>query len=219
MANETTEVNNSHQVPERSLRIDGERTAAMYALAIRVARLDVHLRGLAGLSQAESRKMYRLGCEGFQQLIGQFEDGLAQLEKDVDIRSRRGAPPNQQQRNPQRPAKRQSQHAVQQRTPSQPAKAATVEKQVQDPTPNAQVKPAVPPTAEKTPAVENQQQAKPGQGQKSEQRNGQQQKQGKAQQPTSQQQKPQNKPSEGNKGQQSGKPTREKQQTPAAVNP
>ncbi|MCU9527566.1 hypothetical protein [Pseudomonas mosselii] len=218
MANETTEVNNSHQVPERSLRIDGERTAAMYALAIRVARLDVHLRGLAGLSQAESRKMYRLGCEGFQQLIGQFEDGLTQLEKDVDIRSRRGAPSNQQQRNQQRPATRQSQQAVQQRNPAQPAKAATVEKQAQVPTLDAQVKPAAPPAAEKTPAVE-QQQAKPGQGQKPEQRNGQQQKPGNAQRPKTQQQKPQNKPSEGNKGQQGGKPTREKQQAPAAVNP
>ncbi|WP_323600997.1 hypothetical protein [Pseudomonas putida] len=218
MANETTEVNNSHQVPERSLRIDGERTAAMYALAIRVARLDVHLRSLAGLSQAESRKMYRLGCEGFQQLIGQFEDGLAQLEKDVDIRSRRGAPSNQQQRNPQRPAKRQSQQAVQQRNPAQPAKAATVEKQAQVPL-DSQVKPAVPPAAEKTPAVENQQQAKPGQGQKPEQRNGQQQKPGNAQQPKSQQPKPQNKSSEGNKGPQGGKTAREKQQAPAAVYP
>ncbi|WP_439126266.1 MAG: hypothetical protein ACNJA3_28265 (plasmid) [Pseudomonas rhizophila] len=91
MANETSQArNNAPQIPERTLRIDGERTAAMYTLAIRVARLDTRLRELAGNPSVEGRKQYRMGNETFARLLGEFEDGLMQVEKDVDMNSRRG---------------------------------------------------------------------------------------------------------------------------------
>lgn len=108
MANET---NNARQstapsVPERVLRIDGERTAAMYSLAIRVSRLDQRLRDLAGVSTVEGRKQYRQATEGFQKHIAQFEDGLAEVEKDADVNSRRGgrtnSSPQQRRGAPQR---------------------------------------------------------------------------------------------------------------------
>lgn len=90
MANETTQVRNTApQLPERTLRIDGERTAAMYTLAIRVARLDSRFRELAGNPSVEGRKQYRSGNEGFARALGEFEDALMQIEKDVDMNSRR----------------------------------------------------------------------------------------------------------------------------------
>ncbi|MCK1788926.1 hypothetical protein [Pseudomonas violetae] len=96
MANETNPPRQSTapSVPERVLRIDGERTAAMYSLAIRVSRLDQRLRDLAGVSTVEGRKQYRQATEGFQKHIAQFEDGLAEVEKDADVNSRRGGRTN-----------------------------------------------------------------------------------------------------------------------------
>lgn len=93
MANESTpnRTISAPSVQERTLRIDGERTAAMYTLSIRVARLDNRLRELAGVPNAEGRKQYRQATEGFQRLLGEFEDRLTQIEKDADMNSRRGA--------------------------------------------------------------------------------------------------------------------------------
>lgn len=100
MANDIPQARNTApQVPERILRIDGERTAAMYTLAIRVARLDSRFRELAGNPSVEGRKQYRAGNEGFARAIGVFEDALMQVEKDVDMNSRRG---NRQGNQPQR---------------------------------------------------------------------------------------------------------------------
>lgn len=138
MANETSQARTlAPQIPERTLRIDGERTAAMYTLAIRVARLDTRLRELAGNPTVEGRKQYRLGNETFARLLGEFEDGLMQVEKDVDMNSRRGG--------------RQGKAQPQRREPQVRSQAAT-QKAAAAPTatssPSTEAKPSQAPIAE-----------------------------------------------------------------------
>lgn len=138
MANETTQVRNTApQLPERTLRIDGERTAAMYTLAIRVARLDSRFRELAGNPSAEGRKQYRSGNEGFARALGEFEDALMQIEKDVDMNSRRSGRQSKGQ-----PQRREPQ-ARPQVSPQRPSAAP-----VATSSPAAEAKPAQAPKAE-----------------------------------------------------------------------
>lgn len=70
-------------LPTRMLRIEGERTARMYANAIRVSRIDERLRVLSLSTKSEQRKQHRLGDEGFSQAMAQFEDMLSIIEKDI----------------------------------------------------------------------------------------------------------------------------------------
>lgn len=70
-------------LPTRMLRIEGERTARMFANAIRVSRIDARLRELSLSTKSEQRKQYRLGDEGFTKAMAQFEDLLTLIEKDV----------------------------------------------------------------------------------------------------------------------------------------
>ncbi|QHF00429.1 hypothetical protein LCG56_28985 (plasmid) [Pseudomonas cannabina pv. alisalensis] len=138
MANEIPQArNNAPQIPERTLRIDGERTAAMYTLAIRVARLDTRLRELAGNPTVEGRKQYRLGNETFARILGVFEDGLMQVEKDVDMNSRRG--PRQGKAQPQRRETQARPQVAQQKPPASPVAPSS---------PAAEAKPAKAPREE-----------------------------------------------------------------------
>lgn len=79
MANERPQNPPSSQTPVRQLRIDGERTAAMYTLSIAVSRLDGRMRQLAGVPTVEARRVYRETDEKFQRLLAAFEDGLTEL--------------------------------------------------------------------------------------------------------------------------------------------
>lgn len=86
MANEQnqTSVNaEKNGLPTRMLRIEGERTARMFANAIRVSRIDARLRELSLSTKSEQRKQHRLGDEGFSRAMAQFEDLLTMIEKDV----------------------------------------------------------------------------------------------------------------------------------------
>lgn len=138
MANETTQVRNTApQLPERTLRIDGERTAAMYTLAIRVARLDSRFRELAGNPSVEGRKQYRSGNEGFARALGEFEDALMQIEKDVDMNSRRSG--RQSKGQPQRREPQARPQTAPQKNSAAPAATTT---------PTAESKPAQGPKPE-----------------------------------------------------------------------
>lgn len=100
----TTENQNpraSYQAPTRELRIEGERTATMFALATQVSKLDAHLRNLATVPTMEARRTYREATEKFQRMIGTFEDALHELLKDSQVQSRRGG--RQQNTRPARP--------------------------------------------------------------------------------------------------------------------
>ncbi len=74
---------------ERVLRIDGERSASMFGLAVRVARVDQRLRELAVRQGPNPRRAYRLASTSYEQAIGMFEDALVQIERDIDITPRR----------------------------------------------------------------------------------------------------------------------------------
>lgn len=183
MANETSQArNNAPQIPERTLRIDGERTAAMYTLSIRVARLDTRLRELAGNPTVEGRKQYRLGNEAFARLLGEFEDGLMQVEKDVDMNSRRGN--RQGKAQPQRREPQSRSQVVPQKQTAAPAATSTAAAESKS-TPHPKE-----PKASTAPAVEpikGQAQQPKQPAQKPPQQNGQ---QPKGQQPKGQQPKP-----------------------------
>ena len=90
----------------KELRIEGERTAAMWANGVRVSRIDMRLRDLAASTSAEGRKLHRLADTAYNQAISVFEDALSQIEKDLELNSRRNkstTPPNRRpQQQPQR---------------------------------------------------------------------------------------------------------------------
>lgn len=91
MANESSAVrsNSVSSAPERTLRIEGERTAAMFAISVRVSRIDIRLRELASSTTPEGRKAYRLAREGYEKAMANFEDALTLVEKDAEVGSRR----------------------------------------------------------------------------------------------------------------------------------
>ncbi len=74
---------------ERTLRIEGERSASMFGLAVRVARIDQRLRELAVRQGPNPRKAYRLASTSYEQAIGMFEDALGKIERDIEIMPRR----------------------------------------------------------------------------------------------------------------------------------
>ncbi|MGE8063942.1 hypothetical protein [Pseudomonas sp. NPDC089569] len=86
MANETNQNGDNVEqsgMPTRILRIDGERTGRLFTNAIRVGRIDKRLRELSLSTNADSRRQFRLGDEGFSKAIGDFENALDQIEKDL----------------------------------------------------------------------------------------------------------------------------------------
>ena len=98
MANDNSAARN---IPEASnsvkeLRIEGERTAAMWANAVRVSRIDIRLRELASSTSAEGRKLHRVGDTAYSQAKAAFEDALSQIEKDLELNSRRKKPSQSQ---------------------------------------------------------------------------------------------------------------------------
>jgi hypothetical protein len=86
MANESSKDGESVQangLPTRVLRIEGERTAGLYAASIRVSRIDIRLRELSLSTASEQRRQFRLGNEGYAKAVAQFEDAITQIEKDI----------------------------------------------------------------------------------------------------------------------------------------
>lgn len=96
MANEANQ-NGEHVeqsgMPTRVLRIDGERTGRLFTNAIRVGRIDKRLRDLSLSTNADSRRQFRLGDEGFSKAIGDFENAIDQIEKDLAFTSRSNKKP------------------------------------------------------------------------------------------------------------------------------
>ncbi|MHC5194937.1 hypothetical protein ACYSUW_14380 [Pseudomonas frederiksbergensis] len=91
MANEANQNGDNVEqsgMPTRVLRIDGERTGRLFTNAIRVGRIDKRLRDLSLSTNADSRRQFRLGDEGFSKAIGDFENALDQIEKDLAFTSR-----------------------------------------------------------------------------------------------------------------------------------
>lgn len=108
MANESTQdgVNaQANGLPTRILRIEGERTAGLYANAIRVSRIDKRLRDLSLSTASEQRRQFRLGNEGYAKAVAQFEDALDQIEKDIANTSRSGNGNQRNDRKQGQPAK------------------------------------------------------------------------------------------------------------------
>lgn len=98
---------------ERTLRIEGERSASMFGLAVRVARIDQRLRELAVRQGPNPRKAYRLASTSYEQAIGMFEDALGKIERDIEIMPRRapeGA--NKRDRQPKQVVKPQAKPAT-----------------------------------------------------------------------------------------------------------
>lgn len=87
-ANQNGENVDQSGMPTRVLRIDGERTGRLFTNAIRVGRIDKRLRELSLSTNADSRRQFRLGDEGFSKAIGDFENALDQIEKDLAFTSR-----------------------------------------------------------------------------------------------------------------------------------
>jgi hypothetical protein len=87
-ANQNGENVEQSGMPTRVLRIDGERTGRLFTNAIRVGRIDKRLRELSLSTNADSRRQFRLGDEGFSKAIGDFENALDQIEKDLAFNSR-----------------------------------------------------------------------------------------------------------------------------------
>lgn len=91
MANEANQNGDNVEqtgMPTRVLRIDGERTGRLFTNAIRVGRIDKRLRDLSLSTNADQRRQFRLGDEGFSKAIGDFENALDQIEKDLAFTSR-----------------------------------------------------------------------------------------------------------------------------------
>lgn len=91
MANDNSAARNKPEASNntKELRIEGERTAAMWANAVRVSRIDLRLRDLAASTSAEGRKLHRIGDSAYSQAIAVFEDALSLIEKDLELNSRR----------------------------------------------------------------------------------------------------------------------------------
>lgn len=81
----------THNSMERTLRIEGERSASMFGLAVRVAKIDQRLRELAVRQGASPRKAYRLASSSYEQAVGMFEDALSHIERDIEIMPRRAS--------------------------------------------------------------------------------------------------------------------------------
>lgn len=202
-------------LPTRMLRIEGERTARMFANAIRVSRIDARLRELSLSTKSEQRKQYRLGDEGFTKAMAQFEDLLTLIEKDV---ASINATQTGQQRNRQNGQGSQAQtRGAGQRTVERVNAGVKTrnEQQVQD---KPQQQPAKPVQPAKAPQSQPKAQAQPNKQQQDQQQhqtkpqpqakpqaNAQQQPAKPAQQPKPQQaskQQQSQKPGNPNKGQQ-----------------
>lgn len=166
----TTENQNqraTHQTPTRELRIEGERTASMFALATQVSKLDAQLRNLATVPTVEARRTYRDATEKFQTLIGAFEDGLLEILRAAQVQGRRG---RQERNRPARPINEGQQqpagNAGQTKKPGKTATAAPSKPQ-QEKNNGTQQQPAKPkqPAKEQKPTGKAQQAAqKPAQG-------------------------------------------------------
>lgn len=96
-ANQNGENVEQSGMPTRVLRIDGERTGRLFTNAIRVGRIDKRLRELSLSTNADSRRQFRLGDEGFSKAIGDFENALDQIEKDLAFTSRSNKKPQEGQ--------------------------------------------------------------------------------------------------------------------------
>lgn len=156
----------SHQTPTRELRIEGERTATMFALATQVSKLDAQLRNLATVPTVEARRTYREATEKFQTLIGTFEDGLFEILKAAQVQGRRG---RQEKPRPARPINAgQKQPAGNAGQTNKPGKTDTAPpgKPQQEKNNATQQQPAKPqqPAKEQKPAGKAQQPAKKTQG-------------------------------------------------------
>jgi hypothetical protein len=107
MANEANQNGDNVEqsgMPTRVLRIDGERTGRLFTNAIRVGRIDKRLRELSLSTNADSRRQFRLGDEGFSKAIGDFENALDQIEKDLAFTTRSKNQEGQSSQAAKRPA-------------------------------------------------------------------------------------------------------------------
>lgn len=196
MANDNSAARNKPEASTniKELRIEGERTAAMWANSVRVSRIDLRLRDLAASTSSEGRKLHRLGDTGYSQAITAFEDALSQIEKDLDLNSRRGKSPNQQNRRPQIQPQTVKQGQVESGKGQKPGNAEVVALPTPNAPPaNATTKPDPSDKAEAPQAKGNAQPANPSSGNGKQPQNGQSQRK-----PGQQPQKP--KPNQEGKG-------------------
>jgi len=140
MANDNSAVRNKPEASTniKELRIEGERTAAMWANAVRVSRIDMRLRDLAASTSAEGRKLHRLADTSYSQAISTFEDALSQIEKDLELNSRRNKSTTPPIRRPQQQPQRVKQGQVETGSAPQAGKAEVVTLPTPKPTTAAQ---------------------------------------------------------------------------------
>ncbi|MDF9778835.1 hypothetical protein [Pseudomonas baetica] len=154
MANEANQNGDNVEqsgMPTRVLRIDGERTGRLFTNAIRVGRIDKRLRELSLSTNADSRRQFRLGDEGFSKAIGDFENALDQIEKDLAFTSRSSR--NNQEGQGSQTAKRQ---APKGKPAPQRVVAGVVQPKAASVTPSAPAAPAKPQAPAKKPQPQTQ---------------------------------------------------------------
>lgn len=140
MANDNSAARNKPEASNntKELRIEGERTAAMWANAVRVSRIDMRLRDLAASTSAEGRKLHRIGDTAYSQAIAVFEDALSLIEKDLELNSRRNKSSTQPNRRPQLQPQRVKQGQVETGPGQNAGKAEVVPLPTPKPTPAVQ---------------------------------------------------------------------------------